>query len=91
MDLIGARWVIAIWVGIILGWMAGEFWQRGMVGRLGNMVLGITGALIGVGLSTLLNLHAIGVVGASAFAFILSVALLLITNLLIPSPVDQTE
>lgn len=91
MNLTVAVWVIAISVGTILGWMAGEFWQRDTLVRLGNIILGIVGALIGVGLSVRLHLQAIGVVGASAFAFMISVALLLITNLLIPSPVDQTE
>jgi hypothetical protein len=34
---------------------------------------------------------AIGIVGASAVAFMLSVALLLVTNLLIPSHANETE
>lgn len=91
MNLSVAVWVIAISVGAILGWMAGEFWQRGALVRLGNILLGIVGALIGVGLSMRFNLQVIGVVGASALAFMISVALLLIANLLIPSPADQTE
>lgn len=81
-----ARWIIALLAGAILGWMAGEFWKRRTVGMMGNILLGIIGALLGVNLFERLNLHATGVVGSSALAFMVSAALLMIVNIAVPRP-----
>lgn len=50
-------------VGIIAGWLAGQFMGTGGYGMVGDLVLGIVGAVFGGFVFGLLGLAAVGLLG----------------------------
>ena len=63
-------------VGLIAGWLAGQFMQGRGYGLVGDILLGVVGALVGGFLfSILLPGSSVGFVGSIVFAFIGAVIL----------------
>ncbi len=56
-------------VGIVAGWLAGEIWRGYGFGLVGNLIVGIVGALVGTFLFSALSLGAGRVVGVLVMAF----------------------
>ena len=52
-----------ILIGIIAGWLAGKLTKGSGFGLLGNMIVGVMGALVGGLLFSLLQLSARGLIG----------------------------
>ncbi len=71
MDLL---WIIII--GIVAGWLAGVLVKGRGFGLIGNLILGILGAVIGNAVFGLLNLHAYGTVGSLAMSVVGAMLLL---------------
>jgi uncharacterized membrane protein YeaQ/YmgE (transglycosylase-associated protein family) len=67
-------WVIAI--GIVAGWIAGELMHGRGFGLLGNLIVGVLGAVIGSLLFGLLGVSTGGLLGELVMATIGAVALL---------------
>ena len=57
-DMIAALLVAAI-IGAVAGWLAGQLFQGTGFGRLGDMIVGIFGALIASALLASLGLHGV--------------------------------
>ena len=69
-------WLI---VGLVAGWLAGQFMKGGGYGLVGDIVVGIIGALIGGFLTSLLGLSGTtGLIGSIVVAFIGAVILIAI-------------
>lgn len=69
-------------VGLIAGWLAGRVMQRGF-GLIGNLVIGVLGAIIGGYLFGLLNLSiGGGILGSIVVAFVGAVVLIFVLSLL---------
>jgi uncharacterized membrane protein YeaQ/YmgE (transglycosylase-associated protein family) len=70
-------------VGLIAGWLAGQFMKGGGYGLVGDIVLGIVGAFIGGFIfSLLLPGSSVGIIGSIIVAFIGSVVLIALTRAL---------
>jgi len=50
-------------VGVVAGWLAGQFMGAGSDGMLGNLVLGVIGAYVGGFVFRLLGFAAVGSLG----------------------------
>jgi uncharacterized membrane protein YeaQ/YmgE (transglycosylase-associated protein family) len=69
-------WLI---VGLIAGWLAGQFMRGGGYGLVGDIIVGVIGALIGGFLASLLGLSgSVGLIGSIVVAFIGAVILIAI-------------
>jgi uncharacterized membrane protein YeaQ/YmgE (transglycosylase-associated protein family) len=67
-------WLI---VGLIAGWLAGQFMRGGGYGLIGDIIMGIVGAFIGGLLfSFLLPGSSVGLIGSIVVAFIGAVVLI---------------
>ncbi|MBD3674333.1 MAG: GlsB/YeaQ/YmgE family stress response membrane protein [Planctomycetaceae bacterium] len=53
----------AILLGMLAGWLAGQFWKGGGFGLLGNLIVGIVGSVLGSFAASLLSIHATGTLG----------------------------
>jgi uncharacterized membrane protein YeaQ/YmgE (transglycosylase-associated protein family) len=74
--------LIIIFVGLIAGWLAGQVMRGSGFGLIGDLIVGLLGALIGDWLLPQLNIHlGIGIVALIANAFIGAIVLLLILRL----------
>ncbi len=81
MDLTGLLIFLAI--GAVAGWLAGVLMKGGGFGLLGDIVVGIIGAVVGGALFGLLGLQAGGgLVGSIVTATVGAVVLLLIVRLI---------
>lgn len=82
MDISGENLLVILIVGLVAGWLAGEIVQGTGFGLVGDMIIGLIGAVIGDwGLPQLgLRLDA-GIVGAVIDAAIGAIVLLLIIKL----------
>jgi uncharacterized membrane protein YeaQ/YmgE (transglycosylase-associated protein family) len=70
-------------VGLIAGWLAGQFMKGGGYGLVGDIVLGIVGALIGGFIfSVLLPGSSVGLIGSIVVAFIGAVILIAVARAL---------
>jgi len=70
-------------VGLIAGWLAGQFMKGGGYGIIGDIVLGIIGAFIGGFIfSLLLPGTSVGLIGSIIVAFIGAVILIAIARAL---------
>ena len=69
-------------VGLIAGWLAGMVMKGGGYGVVGDIIIGIIGAVIGGFLFSLLNLPAYGLLGAIVVSFIGAVVLIAIVRAL---------
>jgi len=68
-------WLI---VGLIAGWLAGQFMKGGGYGLIGDIVMGIIGAFVGGLLfSFLMPGSAVGLIGSIVVAFLGAVVLIL--------------
>lgn len=63
-------------IGIIAGWIAGQVMRGGSFGLVGNLIVGVIGALLGGFLFSLLNLSAHGLLGSLVTATVGAIALL---------------
>jgi uncharacterized membrane protein YeaQ/YmgE (transglycosylase-associated protein family) len=81
MDLTGLLIFLAI--GAVAGWLAGVLMKGGGFGLLGDIIVGIIGAVVGGALFGLLGLQAGGgLVGSIVTATVGAVVLLLIVRLI---------
>ena len=69
-------WLIL--VGLIAGWLAGKVIRGGGFGIIGDIIVGIIGALLGGWLFGVLNIGLGGLIGQIIMAFVGAVILLLI-------------
>jgi len=70
-------------VGLIAGWLAGQFMKGGGYGIVGDIILGIVGAFIGGFIfSLLLPGSSVGLIGSIVVAFIGAVILIAIVRAL---------
>lgn len=74
MNLIGLLIFLAI--GAIAGWLAGLIMKGGGFGLLGNMVIGIVGAVIGGFVFSVAGIYAGGLIGSIVTATVGAVLLL---------------
>ena len=77
MDLNPGGIIAWLLVGLVAGWLAGQFMRGGGFGIVGDIVMGIVGALIGGLLfSFLLPGSSVGLIGSIVVAFIGAVVLI---------------
>lgn len=70
-------------VGLVAGWLAGQFMRGGGFGLIGDIVMGIVGAFVGGLLfAFLLPGSAVGLIGSVVVAFIGAVVLILAIRVL---------
>jgi len=71
-----------ILIGLVAGWLAGVIMKGGGFGVVGNIVVGVVGALIGGFLFRLLGLAAGGLIGSLVVATVGAVILLYLVRVL---------
>ena len=82
MHISGEGLLIILFVGLIAGWLAGELVAGGGFGLIGDIAIGIVGAIVGTWLLPQLGIHiASGLVSAIIVATIGAVILLLLVGL----------
>jgi len=59
--MFGLLW--AILIGMLAGWIAGQFWKGDGFGLLGNLIVGIVGSVLGSFVASLLSIQATGTLG----------------------------
>ena len=73
-------------VGLIAGWLAGQFMRGGGFGLVGDIIVGIIGAFVGGFVLTLLGVGgSAGLIGSIVVAFIGAVILIAIVRAVAPS------
>lgn len=55
--------VWSILLGMLAGWLAGQFWKGGGFGLLGNLIVGVVGSVLGSFAASLLSIQATGTLG----------------------------
>ena len=65
-------------IGLIAGWLAGQFVKGGGYGLVGDLIVGVVGAFIGGFLFRALGLSAYGLIGNLVVATVGAVVLLVI-------------
>jgi uncharacterized membrane protein YeaQ/YmgE (transglycosylase-associated protein family) len=65
-------------IGLIAGWLAGQFVKGGGYGLVGDLIVGVVGAFIGGFLFRVLGLSAYGFIGTLVMATVGAVVLLII-------------
>ena len=68
-------------IGLIAGWLAGQVMRGGSFGLIGNLIVGVIGALLGGWLFGVRGLSAYGLVGSLIVAFVGAVVLLFLLSL----------
>jgi uncharacterized membrane protein YeaQ/YmgE (transglycosylase-associated protein family) len=71
-----------ILIGLVAGWLAGQFMKGGGFGIIGDIVVGILGALLGGFLFGLLGIHAGGLIGSLVVATVGAVVLIFTLRLI---------
>ena len=74
--------VIFLAIGAVAGWLAGLIMKGGGLGLIGNMVIGVVGAVIGGFLFSALGLSASGLIGSIITATVGAVVLLFIIGVI---------
>lgn len=75
--------LVVLIVGIVAGWLAGKVVRGGSFGLIGDLIVGVLGALIGDWLLPRLNIHlGVGMVALIVNATIGAVLLLVVLRLL---------
>ena len=74
MSVTGLIWFLLI--GLIAGWLAGRVMRGGGYGVVGDMIVGVIGALIGGWLFGVLGIGAGGLIGSIITAFVGAVILI---------------
>ena len=75
-----------ILIGVAAGWLAGQFMKGGGYGLLGDLILGVVGAVLGGWLFGLFGLSAGGLIGQLVVATIGAVVLILLIRLIKKGP-----
>jgi len=78
--MVGLIWFLLI--GLIAGWLAGQFMRGGGYGVVGDMIVGVIGALIGGWLFGMLGIGAGGFIGSIITAFVGAVILIALLRLI---------
>ncbi len=73
-------WFIII--GIVAGWLAGQIMKGGGFGLIGDLIVGVIGALLGGFLFRLLGLSAGGLIGSLITATVGAIVLIAILRLI---------
>jgi uncharacterized membrane protein YeaQ/YmgE (transglycosylase-associated protein family) len=79
-DAMEIIWFILI--GLAAGWLAGQFMRGGGFGMVGDIVLGVLGAVVGGFLFRLLGLSAGGLIGSLVVATVGAIVLLALVRLI---------
>lgn len=69
-------------IGLAAGWLAGQIMKRGSPGLVGDLILGVIGALLGGFLFRLAGITAAGLLGSLITATIGAVVLIYLLRLL---------
>ncbi|GMR24310.1 MAG: hypothetical protein BMS9Abin37_2836 [Acidobacteriota bacterium] len=69
-------------IGIAAGWLAGQFMKGRGFGLVGNLVVGVLGAIIGGWLAGILGIGASGLIGSLVVATAGAVVLLVVVGAL---------
>lgn len=80
MDLNPGGLIAWIVVGLIAGWLAGQFMKGSGYGLIGDLVVGLIGALIGGFLASFFITGSVGLIGSIIVAFIGAVVLVAIVR-----------
>jgi len=82
MHISGESLLVILLVGLVAGWLAGRIVEGGGFGLIGDIAIGIVGALIGSWLMPRLGIHiASGILSAIIVATVGAVLLLVIVRL----------
>jgi len=73
-------WFLAI--GILAGWLAGKIMRGGGFGLLGDLVVGVIGAVVGGWIFGLLHIAAWGLIGSLLTALVGAMAFLYVIRLI---------
>jgi uncharacterized membrane protein YeaQ/YmgE (transglycosylase-associated protein family) len=76
----GLIWFLLI--GLAAGWLAGRIMKGRGFGLVGNLIVGVIGALLGGFLFDLLGLHAYGVIGSLVTAVVGAIVLLYLVGVI---------
>jgi uncharacterized membrane protein YeaQ/YmgE (transglycosylase-associated protein family) len=76
------HWLWFLIIGIVAGWLAGKVMRGRGFGLIGDLVVGILGALVGGFLFTFLGVTAYGLIGSLVTATVGAMILLWIVRLL---------
>lgn len=68
-------------IGLVAGWIAGELMRGDGFGLVGNIVVGVIGALVGGYLFDMLGIGTYGLIGSLITATVGAVVLLFLLNL----------
>ena len=71
-----------ILIGIAAGWLAGQFMKGGGYGLVGDLIVGVIGALLGGWLFGLAGIATAGLIGQLVVATIGAIVLILLLRLL---------
>jgi uncharacterized membrane protein YeaQ/YmgE (transglycosylase-associated protein family) len=70
-----------ILIGIAAGWLAGQFMKGGGFGLVGDLIVGVIGALLGGWLFGMAGIAAVGLIGQLVVATIGAIVLILLLRL----------
>jgi uncharacterized membrane protein YeaQ/YmgE (transglycosylase-associated protein family) len=69
-------------IGLVAGWLAGQVMRGRGFGLIGNLIVGVLGAVIGGFLFGLLGLGASGFIGSLIVAFVGAIVLIYLLSLM---------
>ena len=76
-----ANILVLLLIGLIAGWLAGQFVKGSGFGVVGDIIIGIVGAVLGGFLFGLLNITSYGLIGDVVVATIGAIRLLYIVSM----------
>lgn len=79
-DPMNTFWFLLI--GLVAGWLAGRIMKGKGFGLVGNLIVGVIGALLGGFLFSLIGLKAVGLVGALIAAVVGAIVLIWLLSLI---------
>jgi len=74
--------ILFLMIGLIAGWLAGKIMKGKGFGLVGNLIVGVVGALIGGFVFDALNIAAAGIVGSLIAALVGALILLWVIGLI---------
>jgi len=78
----GTSLLLFLVIGVLAGWLAGKVMKGGGFGLVGDLVVGVIGALLGGWLFSLLNISLGGILGSLITAFVGAVVFLYLLRLI---------
>ena len=69
-------------IGLVAGWLAGRIMKSGGLGLVGNLIVGVIGAVLGGWLFGLLGISAGGILGSLLTALVGAILLIYVLRLL---------